>query len=182
MEEQYELISKTHLQEYKDEITRLKKELENSKNEKKINSGKEENTLKFKEIVTQIQNESKKERELIVSQLEDIKDLNKKTLDNILNQNQNLTSKLENLVSTLKHLTSTLSEVIEELPSNNTIEISSLLDELKLNLKNNQTQQIHSKEDYSLELLAKLEDIETFMKNLRILLSYVRPNDLKIEK
>lgn len=183
MDEQYELISKSKIQEYKNEIAQLKEKLQkNSKKEVK-SENKNENSLMFKEVITQIQKESAQEREIVLNQLEDIKDLNKKTLDNILSQNEQLTQKFENLLDTLRHLTSTLTEVVDELPSENTSQISTLLDEIKLSMKNtnhNNNEDRLSNSDP--EVLAKLDDIETFMKNLRILLSYVKPNDIKIEK
>lgn len=185
MDEQYELISKRKIQEYKDEIAQLKEELEKAKIENK-NTPKQEiqkqESVNIKEIIAQIQIESKQEREIITSQLEDIKDLNKKTLDNILNQNLEFTNRFEHLLETLKHLTSTLSEMLDELPNQNTTQITTMFDEIKLSLKNNQNKYPIENSPDNLEILAKLEEIEIFMKNLRILLSYVKPSDIVIDK
>lgn len=197
MEEQYELITKEHLKNYKNEIARLKKENEelkqkNKNKNKNLPQTQNSQSVEPKINLTQITQELKKDYEIqkneIIKELEEIKLLNKKTLDNILSQNEEITDKFEKLLHTLQNLTSSFRDLIENIPQTeqNNVELQITLDEIKRKLRqqtpiieNEQIEKIP--ESSNQEIMEKLIELENFMKNLKILLSYVKPNDLKLD-
>jgi hypothetical protein len=169
MDEQYELISKQSLSDLKEENKKLKEQLKNqnttTKQEK--NSFQEQFLVDIKEMLAKKHDEEKRE---LFTQLSEIKELNKTTLNNVLQKTQGLDLRLEDMIDTLKKLVSTMSEVIHE-------------------TKGEEEDTLFEKEDvnsiYETEvakIAIKLEDIETFMKNLRILLSYLEPTKVSLNK
>lgn len=174
MDDEYELISKSFIKSLRDENKKLKQELEIQKNKKQEIVEKNENEtnkILINDIILQISSEAKKEKEAIVTILNDIKELNKKTLDNTLTRTEAIDTKLESMIGTLKSLVSTLSTVVEELPKDKEKNISESLNELKQNSSQVEINNIYK----------KLEQIEFFMNNLKILLSQIKPTDMKIQ-
>jgi DNA primase catalytic subunit len=173
MDDSYELISKQHLKKLKEENANLKQELDNLK--LKLLNNKENNkpvTLD-KEVLYEIEQISKKERETIISYLEQIKELNEKNLDRTLTRTEILDKKLESLAETMKDLVINLEEVIKEVPSQRQEEID-LLKELKTNII-----KFHSDPEIA-QIQAKLLQIEDFMTKLKILLSQIKPGDMRL--
>ena len=112
MEEQYELISKQTLLELREENKKLKEQL---KNEKQLtttdkNEFQKQFLIDIKEMLEQKHEEEKKE---LFNELREIKEINKSTLDNVLQKTQNLDIRLEDMIETLQGLVSTMSEVID---------------------------------------------------------------------
>ncbi len=169
MEEDFELVSKQELMRLREENNKLKSNLENApKTDKKAESQKnvDQNKL-ISNIIAALHEESKKERELIIENLTEIKDLNKSTLDNLLTKTQELDSKLEDMIDTVSHLVESLQKIVEKLTNFGS-------DEIKEEIKKIQDLKL----DKSLDKTnSKLEDIDMFLKNLKVLLSYVKPND-----
>ncbi len=178
MEDEYELVSKSYLKDLKEENSKLKKKLDTLNSEREnINSNKNKEN-RFSEIIFTIQEEAKKEREEILNQLNKIKDLNEKTLSSTLNKSELHDNKFEDMINTMKELISTLNDVVVEVSKNNLGEFNQVLTDIKINLENknkSKSQDINS-------ISKQLKDIELFMINLRTLLSYVKPNDLTLNK
>lgn len=175
MDDEYELVSKSLMTNLKDENKRLKAELEMLKNSKQDVIEKKEDLNKdlINDIILQISSEAKKEKEEIVNTLNEIKELNKKTLDNTLSRTETIDIKLEGMIDTLKSLVTTLSTIVDELPKDKQEDVNNLLVQLK---------DIDPQNQQFATMNQKLDDIELFMTNLRILLSYIKPSDMKIEK
>lgn len=173
MDEEYELISKSVIKSLREENKKLKQEIEIQKNKKQEIFEKNENKtnkILINDIILQISSEAKKEKEAIVTILNDIKELNKKTLDNTLTRTEAIDTKLENMIETLKSLVLNLSNIIDELSKDRQKNINEDINELK-------------QKPYQIEInniYKKLEDIELFMNNLKILLSQIKPTDMKI--
>lgn len=171
MEEQYELISKQTLLELREENKKLKEQL---KNEKQLtttdkNEFQKQFLIDIKEMLEQKHEEEKKE---LFNELHEIKEINKSTLDNVLQKTQNLDIRLEDMIETLQGLVSTMTELIDH---NNEEKEDDLFKE----------EPIQSSEIFENEIAkvtVKLEDIETFMKNLRVLLSYLEPSRVTLNK
>lgn len=150
----------------KDKVSKL--EAENKALKEKIDSkvDKTDNTKFLPEIIKEIQDESKKERELILQHLNEIKELNKSTLNNILHKNENLDEKLESVVSVLSELVGTLSEFSDEMKGKSNRDVIAKLDSMKTPDMSN--------------VEMKLDEIEDFMNKLKTLLSQIKPNDMRI--
>ncbi|MEC8221065.1 MAG: hypothetical protein VX028_03240 [Nanoarchaeota archaeon] len=171
MEEQYELISKQTLLELREENKKLKEQL---KNEKQLtttdkNEFQKQFLIDIKEMLEQKHEEEKKE---LFNELREIKEINKSTLDNVLQKTQNLDIRLEDMIETLQGLVSTMTELIEH---NNEEKEDDLFKEEPI-----QGSEIFENE--IAKVTVKLEDIETFMKNLRVLLSYLEPSRVTLNK
>ncbi|MEC8339984.1 MAG: hypothetical protein VXZ40_05125 [Nanoarchaeota archaeon] len=171
MEEQYELISKQTLLELREENKKLKEQL---KNEKQLtttdkNEFQKQFLIDIKEMLEQKHEEEKKE---LFNELREIKEINKSTLDNVLQKTQNLDIRLEDMIETLQGLVSTMTELIDH---NNEEKEDDLFKEEPI-----QSSEIFENEIAKITI--KLEDIETFMKNLRVLLSYLEPSRVTLNK
>lgn len=171
MEEQYELISKETLLELREENKKLKEQL---KNEKQLtttdkNEFQKQFLIDIKEMLEQKHEEEKKE---LFNELREIKEINKSTLDNVLQKTQSLDIRLEDMIETLQGLVSTMTELIEH---NNEEKEDDLFKEEPI-----QGSEIFENE--IAKVTVKLEDIETFMKNLRVLLSYLEPSRVTLNK
>lgn len=164
MDEDYILVPKDEVSNLKAEIKKLKKELD-EKPEAQIEPQININEFVGK-LVEVLHEESQKERELIINNLNEIKDLNKSTLDNLLTKTQKLDGQLEEMIDSVGDLVDTLSHVADKFSKNNNF------DEIISKLQDTSIQNVDS------QVLAKLDEIDVFMKNLRVLLSYVKPNDL----
>ena len=170
MDDDYVLVSKDEVSKLKAEIVQLKKELK-EKPDASVEPQIDVNEL-VSNLVQVLHEESQRERELILQNLNEIKDINKSTLDNLLTNTQKLDGQLEEMIDTISGLVENLSTIVTKFSKDKEFNV----DELIKKIKENSNVEIDEK------LLQKLDEIDVFMKNLRILLSYVKPNDLKIEK
>lgn len=182
MDDDYELVSKQYIKQLRDENEKLKNELSNfraSNNKKDVVS----DSAMIDKIISALELESKKERELIITNLNDIKDLNKSTLDNLLTKTQKLDDRLESMISTISGLVESLSHLIEDLKvgSSNSSSVDAELKEMIAKLYD---MKVSDSKNVSpdAQILKKLGDIELFMKNLRILLGYIKPSDMSMSK
>lgn len=204
MDDDYELISKEELTRLRDENNRLRKGYggnEDSNDEKdyrgaKSNSKSSSSQSKsssndvdsiVSQVVEVMQNESKKEREALMESLNEIKDLNKSTLDNLLEKTRKLDERLEGMVNTTSKLVENLSNLINELiefkenkGDNNFEDIKNAILELEYKIDSHGNNSSNSVADDG--IVEKLSEIEIFMKNLRTLLSYVKPSDMVLDK
>ncbi len=157
MEDNYELISKEELNDLRNKLAEFEK--------KKKSSGSLEENKEHTTILKKIDAERKEDTKLILQKLDEIKELNKNTLSNVLDRTENLDNKLETVVKHLQELVVLLSNDITE------------IQDYKKEMREAGMEEIDSE-----RILTKLTDIETFMTNLRVLLSYVKPSDLTVEK
>lgn len=172
MEEEYILVSKDEMSKLKQEIARLKTELETKP---KVSEIPVPDTSEIvSKLIEVLHTESQKERELILQNLDEIKELNKSTLDNLLTKTQKLDGQLEDMVDTISTLVDSLSNVLDKFSSIK--DLDKLVPEKIIEMKNN-----NSETEVDSKILEKLDEIDLFLKNLRILLSYVKPNDFRIE-
>ncbi len=170
MEEEYTLISKLELSNLKTEVANLKEEL-------KSKGSSVANDLDFnfdveglaKKISENIKDNLKNDREYLIKELDVIKNLNKNTLDNILSRNNSLDNQLDSMVSTLSELIENLCSILDLLSK----------DRVDAETVKKMFDDFANEDRYVLE---KLEDINLFMQNLRVLLSYVKHDDLRIER
>ncbi|MDA3856081.1 MAG: hypothetical protein PF569_07520 [Candidatus Woesearchaeota archaeon] len=176
MDDEYELVAKSSIRDLKEENSKLKKENDLLKQKTLVPQKQAQpDTKLLSQIIQVINEESKKERETIINHLDDIKDLNKSTLDNLVTKTQSLDDRLEGMIGSLSGLVESMKDMLDH-SSDSNIELISI--ELK-NINSKLEKQI-TQPNSSIE--TKLEDIELFLKNLRILLSYVKPNDIMIDK
>lgn len=166
MDDDYELVSKEVLARLKKENSDLKAGLgitETGGNLKK-------KAMMNNELVTLIKDEAQKDREMIISNLNAIKDLNKSTLDNLLQVSQKQEAKISDIVETMTALAGTISELVAE--------FSSSQDSSEPSLKEGLIQTSNASSDDMQKVLTRLEDIEKFMGNLKVLLAGLKPNDI----
>ena len=132
MDEEYVLVSKSFIKNLESENTKLKEKLNSSK--KNIIKPKDDLSLKgrFSEIILAIQEESKKERELILKKLETIKELNQKSLSIALSKSEDLELRLEKMLEAMKSLLDSLNSVVSELNSGDKLEIDEISKQLEI--------------------------------------------------
>ena len=173
MEDLYELVEKDIVKKLRDENLKLKEQVEKQYSElKKVNSS--DNTKLISELVAAFNEQSKKERASIVQTLNEIKELNRNTLNNVISETQNLENKLDNMVKTLQELIISISELTEEIVKKDSAS------EVKNSLNNFLVEFQASKSNVNAENIEKkLEDLEKFMNNLKILLIQLKPGDIK---
>ena len=116
---------------------------------------------------------------MIIQELSEIKDLNKTTLNNVLHRTDKLDARVSEMIETLSDLTRSLSDLIDDFQLKNrefgnSIEIKRLLEDL-----DSRTSKMES-ELNGKELAVKIEEIERFMNNLKMLLSQIKPNDMRM--
>lgn len=151
---------------------------------------------KIKELEEQLQNNNSPE-----FTIQDIEQLILKTEKNILtnlsekpSQKQDNTEITELIIKNHKQLISNNEEIIKNLQLlvehlEDTSHLQEMLDNIN-EIKNKLSTEEIEKEDVEtaelevshLKILEKLQEIELFMSNLRILLSYVKPKNLEREK
>ncbi len=186
MEEQYELVSKSTLKQLRDENKRLKEELAQKPKEivqKEPTTSKEPIEKHLKELFAEFE---KKQENIFKKEFEEIKELNKSTLNNVLNNSQNLNSKLGGIIETMQHLVENLSTLLEEVShNNNSQQQESGSQEIEdigniKELLSNTLDALDSPQQQ--EILSKLIEIETFMENLKTLLAQIKPSDMSISR
>jgi len=192
MDEEYILVSKEAIKKYKEEISNLKKQLNQKPQNKEgdisnnsVDLGDVSNSLSVdvsNNVVTLIKREFALENDKIIKHLEDIKELNKSTLDNLLTNTKQLDDRLENMIDTISELVNTLSKTIDSFTTSNEFDLKMLASKIdKIPLVQSQIDNFQGG-GASLEVKDKLQEILMFMKNLRVLLSYVKPSDMVINK
>lgn len=180
-EDSFELVPKNTIKKLKDENSELKQQLEIYKTKVEATSNQKVPEVDYDKIISDIiktlHEESQKERELILDHLTEIKDLNKTTLNNLLDKTEKLDTRLESMINTLSDLIQASREIISEVSNSDNQEIKEVLEKLV---------EVNSEEKESIEdfekIKEKIDDIEKFMNNLSILLSYVKPADFTMDK
>ena len=178
MDDEFTLVSKDKLESLREENKELKEKNSDNVSKEVLRNRKEDSDFINKIILT-ISNESKKERDLIIQELSEIKELNRTTLNNVLHRTDKLDTRISEMIETLSDLTKSLSDLIDDLliknrEFGNSIEMKHLLKEL-----NTRTSKIELNSN-SRELIMKIEEIEIFMSNLKMLLSQIKPNDMRM--
>ncbi len=178
MDDEYTLVSKEKLESLREENKELQEKNSDNVSKEVLRNHREDSDFIDKIILT-ISNESKKERDLIIQELSEIKDLNKTTLNNVLHRTDKLDTKISEMIETFSDLTRSLSALIDDLQVKNnefgnSIEMKYLLEEL-----NSRTSKIELNSN-SRELIMKIEKIEIFMNNLKLLLSQIKPSDMRM--
>ncbi len=173
MEDLYELVEKDIVKKLKEENLKLKEQVEKQYSElKKVNSS--DNSKLISELVAAFNEQSKKERASVVQTLNEIKELNRNTLNNVISETQNLENKLETMVKTLQELIVSISELTEEIVKKDSA------NEVKNSLNNFLVEFQASKSNVNAENIEKkLDELEKFMNNLKILLVQLKPGDIK---
>lgn len=176
MDDLYELVERDYVNNLKEENIKLKSQVEKQFNELKT-LHQSSNSKLIEDIIQVFNEQTKKEREFIVSGLNEIKELNKNTLDNVIVKTQNLDLRLEDMIKTIQELILSISELTEELKKKDD-NVKKLLEDFSKTIQNKnqdgaQTNEIIKK---------KLSDIEKFLNNLKSLLSQIKPSDLAIEE
>lgn len=183
MDDDYELVSKRLVTQLKEENAKLKTQLSSIP---EPSSEPIDNSALIEQIVATLHEESQKERELILENLGELKELNKSTLDNVLNKTQQLDERLEGIVDTTEGLVEHLSNLVESLSnfkgSFNTDSINEKISELLKNQSVPVSMPSLPENLNTTEIMSKLDEISIFMENLRVLLSYVKPADLSMDK
>ena len=179
---EYELVPKKTLKVLKEENLNLKKEIEKLKSD---NS--KLKTIEFfkEEILEEFKIETKKEREIISMNLENIKELNQSSINEISKSNISFESQIEELIKNLKGFIETIENDKKDKDFKQKDEVKNLFENFLEEITLNNMEQIKLiKEDKNLflELKDKVESIEDFLKNLKTLLSYVTPNNIKIDR
>ncbi len=178
MNDDYILVSKEELAELKEENRKLKERLERRevKDDNQLESKIEavEKEVSNKEYINEIRKDFLEEQQILKQTLEEIKELNKSTLNTVLSRTQKLDDKSNEVIDVLKNMIPALYNLTDEVSSNgkdtSLIEtINKLKDDLsRVNVGGS-----------SLDISSKLDEIKDFMENLRILLSQVSSVDMK---
>jgi len=167
MEDEFQLISKADLQNLRDKV----KNINNNSSEVKTVEPKANNESLIKDIVKAIQDEGKKEREMILENLTHIKDLNKTTLTNVLDRTDKLDTRIGSLVDTIGELVGSIKDMVEDTGKNS---MNKDLKEIVAAMKKGDMPESSNNG----EILEKLAEVETFMENLKILLGQIQPHDV----
>lgn len=167
MEDLYELTPKDLVVNLKKENEELKAQVQRQFLElQKFNST--SNSKLIDEIVAVFTKEAQKERGLIIQNLNEIKEINIELNQQMVLRTQNLEAALKEMVKTLQELIVSISEItLEFKEKNSATQIKNAVDTISESL---QSANFSSNED----IKRKLEDIEVFMKNLKLLLSQIK--------
>lgn len=181
MDDEYELVSKEYVENLKKENLELKNKLKDLQSsvviDKNINSNSKKTEDRFSEVIFAIQEEAKRERELVLKELENIKELNEKSLTTTLSKSDDLEIRLEKMVDGMKEMVDSLSTIVDEIKTQDSSKYELLAEKISTQINND------LKVDGEVASIAKkLEDIDLFMKNLRVLLSYVKPAKMVMDK
>ena len=198
MDDEYELVPKELIGELREENERLKnqvKELRQKNENEDFSKDKKKGEDLFKEVIFTIQEESKKERKILFEELNKIKELNEKSLTISLSKSDQLELRLEKIVEEMKSMVESLSVVVEEMSSGENSKIEALFNKLNSHLNESKNENEKNSSYVGEENLDncdideklsnienKLEYLELFMNNLKVLLSYVKPTDFSIDK
>lgn len=174
MDDEFELVSKAELTKLRENNS--KPQLAETKNKTNNKTTEIQTQQISKDILEQfrtiIKEENKVEKEQLIQDLTHLKDLNKTTLSSVLERTDKLDTRIETLVNAISELVGTVKELVEDNsePQNNTAH-KEIITEIK-NLKINDNSQD--------EIKQKLEQIDEFMNNLKILLSQIKPTQMSM--
>lgn len=190
MEDDYELISKEYIQKLKDENLELKEknsklEIELKKykgnsndnqdiNNNKIDSDLTENSNLNNSDIKEIDQNKKQD---IFKELNIIRELNEKILSAQLSKSTDLDYKLDQIITSMKSTLESLGVVINEISDVSDLKLNIIIDKIS-----KETIKPLKIEDNMKSFEQKLKDVDLFMQNLRVLLSYVKPTDITIDK
>jgi hypothetical protein len=178
MDDEFELVSKAELTKLREQSSKPQLSETNKKQKTTTNNKSQENQKQeiSKDILEQfrtiIKEENKVEKEQLIQDLTHLKDLNKTTLSSVLERTDKLDTRIETLVNAISELVGTVKELVEDNnePQNNSAH-KEIIDQIK-NLKINDNS--HD------EIKQKLEQIDEFMNNLKILLSQIKPTQMSM--
>lgn len=170
MDDDFELVPKDTISKLKTENDELKKRLETRQ------EGSKQDAIKVSDdLIKQIQIQSEKERAELMNHLVEIKELSKNTLNNVVGKAKETDERLSNMMSIMNELIRALSDIIDEVQdvkSNGPTKVSQ-----------NNGSLFETDNSVKFQIIQnKLEEIEEFMSNLKILLGQIRPSDMKLEK
>lgn len=182
MDDHYELVPKGLLKELKEENKKLKEEL--SKKQETPSEPQKVDKSMLSELRFMLSEHSKKQHEALLDELSSIKEINSQNLQSLISKTSELDSRLEKMVESLKSLIGDFSHLIEDVSDSREEEYKDIINKTVEEMKKLQPshEEKPQEEIEQVVLMKKLDDIERFLTNLRILLSYVKPNDLVLEK
>lgn len=173
MDDEFELVSKEELRRLRESSGNFSVEGSGEEvNRGEVSKGVEaifDEEKLISKIVVKMAEEAKVERELFLKELAQIKDLNKSTLSNVLERTDKLDLRIENLVVAIADLVGSVKDLIDD--STKGTNLSVVVDKIE---------GLSAKMDCK-DVFKKLDSVEEFMSNLKILLSQIKPSDLKID-
>ncbi len=171
MDDEFILVSKNELDKLK-QNTSTSQETKTKENDKTKVEKPEISTDILKEFRKIIQEENKIEKEQLIQDLTHIKDLNKTTLSSVLERTDKLDTRIETLVEAISDLVKTVHELVEENTKENPHE--EIISEIKKLKENDKTAADN------IIITQKLEEIDEFMNNLKLLLSQIKPSQMSM--
>ena len=178
---EYELVPKKTLSSLKEENERLKNEIDDIK--KEFSKIKTIDIFK-KEILEEFKVETRREREIVSNNLEYIKDLSQKTINEVVSNSTSFESQVEQIVSNLKVFIETIEKKKVEEGQHQKEEIRNMLDKFFKDLTvttQAQTTALKTNNSNYLNTEKNINELKIFLEKLRKLLSYIGPNDLKVK-
>ena len=164
-EESYELVSKNMLKNLREENKALKKEVSIVKQNLS-----EENTFKkyFDDIVGVFREESQKEREIFFNFLDEIKQINEKTFQKVIDKNREDINPILELIKQIE-------EMANHIEKNSNKDSEKTLNEILkvISSKNKQDFSSENKNNFK-KIESKLDEIDDFLKKLKLMLSKVK--------
>lgn len=186
MDDDYELVPRTLINKLREENRRLKEQLANisiKNNTAKLANNKQIDGLESTtQIVQEFHRGAKEDNNLILKGIDEIKILNKSILNNVVLKTKDIDTRLDKLINPVSELVKALIEAIDNISSNSDVELKGICIKLEKMLSGNNFNINNTCDANNADVLKKLDDIDRFMQNLRILLSYVKPNDVRMEK
>ena len=164
---------------HKEDLNELKKSHKEAKSQLDLHEKSKIDLRIVDSLMNAIQEEGKRERDLIAKALKEIKDLNKSTLNNVIGKTDKLEMRLEDLVEVVGELSSNIGKIHEmhsDKPKDKDTSSKELTDIKKAIEKNSNNSSVENK---LIDVDNKLNEVTDFMENLKVLLSQIRsPNDL----
>jgi hypothetical protein len=168
MDDEFELVSKAELTKLRENISKPQS-AKTTNTEKNISTKQEISVDILEQFRTIIQQENKIEKETLIQDLTHLKDLNKTTLSSVLERTDKLDTRIETLVGAISELVGTVKELVEDnTDGKDNKEIITEIKNLKLNDNSHD------------EIKEKLKEIDEFMKNLKLLLSQIKPTNMSM--
>lgn len=172
MDDEFELVSKAELTKLRENISKPQP-AKTTKTQEDMSTKQEISVDVLEQFRTIIQQENKVEKEKLIQDLTHLKDLNKTTLSSVLERTDKLDTRIETLVGAISELVGTVKELIEDNTDgkdkkDDNKEIITEIKNLKLNDNSHD------------EIKQKLEEIDEFMKNLKLLLSQIKPTQMSM--
>ena len=160
-DDSFTLISKREIEKLKSENKELKEKISQvPKQSKDVYS---DNKDFIDEIIKAIHDESQKERKAIISELNSVKEINKSTLNNVLDHTKKVEVRLNDLIEIIKDFNSNVNNLVEVIHSGKRIDdfdSGKLIKEIKDAVALNNDLEINSISD-------KIDNISDFIENLK---------------